>query len=181
MWPTAGPRYDSIRFNWTIDVPDAKMGYVVRRFSPSQRSAALGYPLPTRALTKEHPVSDPTPELTAVWDRITDIPPFSPVDNVSMRSVTGQNLMMNMVTLEPGAIVPLHSHSNEQAGYVVRGTLVLTIAGETRHLGPGDCYIAPANVIHGATTTAEGCDVLDVFCPPRQDYADAAKKARGGA
>ena len=97
-------------------------------------------------------MSDPDPQFPVIWDRFADIPPFSPVANISMRSVTGQNLMMNMVTLDPGAVVPIHSHSNEQSGYVVRGTLVLTIAGETRRLGPGDCYVAPANVPHGATT-----------------------------
>ena len=68
-----------------------------------------------------------------------------------MRSVTGHELMMNMVTIEPDGVVPEHSHSNEQAGYVVRGTLILTIDGETRHLRPGDCYLAPANVLHSGS------------------------------
>jgi quercetin dioxygenase-like cupin family protein len=117
-------------------------------------------------------------QLAVVWDRFEEIPPFSPAANIWMRSIAGNQLMLNMVTIEPGGIVPDHSHANEQAGYVVRGTLILTIEGETRHLKPGDCYLAPANVVHSGATTDEGCDVLDVFAPPRPDYVEAAANAR---
>ena len=114
------------------------------------------------------------------WNAFDKILPFNPVQGIAMRSLAGDKLMLNLVTIEPGAVVPNHSHDNEQGGYVVRGELILTIAGETRSLQPGDCYIAPANVPHGATAGSDGCDVLDVFSPPRPDYVDAAAKARAG-
>jgi quercetin dioxygenase-like cupin family protein len=120
-------------------------------------------------------------QVAVVWDRFDQIPPFSPAANIWMRTIVGHELMMNLVTIEPGGIVPEHSHANEQAGYVVRGTLILTIDGETRHLKAGDCYLAPANVVHSGSTTNEGCDVLDVFAPPRADYAAAAMQARRDA
>ena len=112
------------------------------------------------------------------WDAFDKIAPYSPVQGIAMRSLAGAKLQLNLVTIEPGAVVPIHSHDNEQGGYVVRGELILTIAGETRSLRPGDCYIAPGNVPHGATAGSEGCDVLDVFTPPRPDYVEAAAKAR---
>jgi quercetin dioxygenase-like cupin family protein len=112
------------------------------------------------------------------WNAFGDIAQFSPAQGIAMRSLTGTQIMLNMVTIEPGAVVPIHSHPNEQAGYVLRGKLVLTIGGETRTLVPGDCYVAPADVPHGATTDGEGCEVLDVFSPPRPDYIEAAAKAR---
>lgn len=115
------------------------------------------------------------------WDTFGKIAPFSPAAGITMRSLTGAQLMLNMVTIEPGAVVPIHSHENEQAGYVLRGELILTIADETRSLFPGDCYVAPANVPHGATAGSEGCEVLDVFTPPRPDYIEAANKARADA
>jgi quercetin dioxygenase-like cupin family protein len=115
---------------------------------------------------------------SGTWDRLADIPAFSPLDKIEMRAFAGQNVMLNLVTLNRGAVVPEHSHANEQMGYVLRGTLVLTIAGETRNLEPGDCYLAPGGVSHSATTLDEGCDVIDIFSPPRQDYAEAAAKAR---
>ena len=120
-------------------------------------------------------------QVAVVWDRFEQIPPFSPAQNIWMRAIVGHEVMMNLVTIERGGIVPEHSHSNEQAGYVVRGTLILTIDGETRHLKAGDCYLAPANVVHSGATTDEGCDVLDVFAPPRADYAEAARQARQDA
>lgn len=112
------------------------------------------------------------------WDSFDNIASFSPATGITMQSLTGQQIMLNMVTIEPGAVVPIHSHANEQAGYVLRGELMLTIGDETRTLVPGDCYVAPANVPHGATTGAGGCEVLDVFSPPRADYAEAAARAR---
>ena len=126
-------------------------------------------------------MTDTGAHLSPTWDRFENIPAFSPVDKIWMRALTGAHLMLNMVTLEPGAVVPEHSHDNEQMGYVVRGTLVLTIGGETRNLTPGDCYLAPAGIPHSATTLADGCDVLDVFSPPRADYAQAAQDARRNA
>jgi quercetin dioxygenase-like cupin family protein len=128
-------------------------------------------------LSEELAVTQPSHAAIA-WDRFENIPPFSPAPSIWMRSLAGDQLMLNLVTIEPGGVVPEHSHLNEQAGYVVRGTLILTIEGETRHLGAGDCYLAPANVVHSGATTDEGCDVLDVFAPPRPDYVDAAAQAR---
>jgi quercetin dioxygenase-like cupin family protein len=120
-------------------------------------------------------------EAKAQWDAFGKIPSFSPVTGIHMRSLTGDQIMLNMVTIEPGAVVPIHNHDNEQAGYVVRGELILTIGDETRTLVPGDCYVAPASIPHGATSGPEGCDVLDVFSPPRADYADEAAKARSAS
>ena len=120
-------------------------------------------------------------EMGVQWNAFNDIASFSPAPGIGMRSLTGKQIMLNMVLIEPGAVVPVHSHENEQAGYIVRGNLILTIGDETRTLGPGDCYVAPANVPHGATTDERGCEVLDVFSPPRPDYVEAAARAQSGA
>ena len=139
---------------------------------------AVGFTIDYWDINQEYRAVTQSSIVDIVWDRFENIPPFSPTANIWMRSIAGNQLMLNMVTIEPGGIVPPHSHPNEQAGYVVRGTLILTIDGETRHLKPGDCYLAPANVVHSGETTAEGCDVLDVFAPPRSDYVEAAANAR---
>jgi quercetin dioxygenase-like cupin family protein len=90
-----------------------------------------------------------------------------------MWPTAGERIMLNFVRLEPGVIVPMHHHPHEQAGTVLEGSIVLTIEGETRELGPGDAYVAPANARHGATTP-NGCLVVDVFSPPREDYLISA-------
>jgi quercetin dioxygenase-like cupin family protein len=87
-----------------------------------------------------------------------------------MRLLAGERLMAAWVTLEPNTVVPDHEHPHEQLGAVLEGTMELTIGGEVRRLEPGHTYVIPPGVRHMATTGAEGCLVLDLFAPPREDY-----------
>src|SRR6476661_6351674 len=87
-----------------------------------------------------------------VWGNIESLRGFSPATGVWMQSITGEKLMLNFVSMEPNAVVPLHNHIHEQCGTVLKGTIRLTIGGDTRDLTFGDAYVIPPNVIHGATT-----------------------------
>ncbi|MDQ2682937.1 MAG: cupin domain-containing protein [Chloroflexota bacterium] len=115
------------------------------------------------------------------WGNFDNIPSFSPVPHIHMQLLSGEQVMMNRVTIDPGGVVPEHSHPNEQCGFVLEGTLILTLAGETRHLGPGDCYVVPANVPHSGATDHRGCVVMDMFAPPRPDYVAMQEAARAKA
>lgn len=105
-----------------------------------------------------------------IWAHRDSIPSLSPTSGVSMSPISGEKLMFNFVKIEPGAVVPIHHHPHEQAGTVLEGTLIMTIGDETRHLTYGDAYIVPPDIPHGATTDDQGCLVIDVFSPPREDY-----------
>lgn len=83
--------------------------------------------------------------------------------------VTGKSMMVCECTFNSGVQVPIHSHPNEQAGYVVSGKIRIVINGESFDLGPGDSYCALSNVAHGALTL-EPSIVIDVFSPPIEDY-----------
>jgi quercetin dioxygenase-like cupin family protein len=107
---------------------------------------------------------------SAIWANIESMPSLSPRDGVTMWPATGTNMMINFVRIEPGAEVPLHHHPHEQGGTVIEGTILMTIDGETREMRVGDVYIAPPHSVHGATAGPEGCLVVDVFSPPREDY-----------
>jgi len=74
-------------------------------------------------------------------------------------------------TLDKDAVVPLHTHEHEQAGYVVRGRVIFEIGGETRELRAGDGYLIGSNVSH-ATTALEESVAIDIFSPPRTEYLD---------
>jgi quercetin dioxygenase-like cupin family protein len=74
-------------------------------------------------------------------------------------------------TLDKDAVVPLHSHEHEQAGYVVRGRQLFEIGGETRELRAGDGYLIGSNVPH-ATTALEESVAIDIFSPPRKEYLE---------
>ena len=118
-------------------------------------------------------VSEPSAAQLAfppTWARKDDLPGFSPIPGLVMQSVTGGKLMANWVTIEPHRVVPRHQHPHEQLGVMLEGALELTIGDETRLLRPGDAYTIPPNLPHSAATHEEGCVVLDVFTPPREDY-----------
>jgi quercetin dioxygenase-like cupin family protein len=81
----------------------------------------------------------------------------------------GQHSMVTKMLYKTTDYVPLHSHPNEQSGYVVSGQYSLTIDGQEYLLATGDSYAIPANVPHTLTVKEAG-EVVDVFTPPREDY-----------
>jgi quercetin dioxygenase-like cupin family protein len=86
------------------------------------------------------------------------------------RTFWGQNMLAAVVDLDPETALPMHSHPHEQLGIVIEGEFELTIGGETRKLKPGDVYLIPGDVEHGAKTFANPVKVMDVFSPVREEY-----------
>lgn len=121
-------------------------------------------------------IATASPELVPEWGHRDSLPTISPVAGVDMGVVVGGAMMMGIVTLAPGAIVPLHQHPNEQLGYVLEGIITLTVGGETHDLGPGSTYLIPGGTPHEGSSV-DGCVVIDVFSPPRPDYAELARAA----
>ena len=81
----------------------------------------------------------------------------------------GERLMVVQVTLEEGVVVPVHRHPHEQITYIIEGQLAMEVGGQTYVLGPGDSFLFPGEVEHGATAV-ERTLVIDTFSPPREDY-----------
>jgi quercetin dioxygenase-like cupin family protein len=63
-----------------------------------------------------------------------------------------------------------HSHPHEQLVYVVSGCILFDADGKTVELRGGDSVIVEGAVEHQATAL-EDSEVLDVFVPYREDYA----------
>ena len=102
--------------------------------------------------------------------RAVDIEPVEMVPGVWRRTLSwGERLMVCHVTLEEGAVVPVHRHPHEQITYIVEGELSMEVEGRTYVLGEGDSLLFPANVEHGATALKRTL-VIDTFSPPREDY-----------
>ena len=105
------------------------------------------------------------------WDDMS----IEPVkEGLGRRLVTGERMMLAHIYLDKGAVVPLHSHDNEQLTYVLEGALhfwfgedeseeIVVRAGEVLHI--------PSWLPHKALALEDTLDV-DVFCPPRQDWLD---------
>jgi len=83
---------------------------------------------------------------------------------------SGEKMMMMLLELPPGAVVPMHSHPHEQAGFIVEGEMEFTISGEKRRLQKGDFFFVPGGTPHTGTSGPKGAVVLDVFAPPREEY-----------
>ncbi len=97
--------------------------------------------------------------------------------DLGRRLVTGERLMLAQIYLEKGAIVPRHSHENEQLTYVLEGTLRLWLGEdddeEVFDVRAGEVLHIPPHVPHRAEALENTLDV-DVFCPPRQDWLDGS-------
>jgi quercetin dioxygenase-like cupin family protein len=113
----------------------------------------------------------------AGFSKINALPGFDPAPGITMNMLSGARAMLNWVRIEPGGNVPEHSHPHEQLGYVIEGSIILRIGDETREIGPETCYVIPGGVPHEGTGGPEGCLVMDVFSPPREDYIAAATGA----
>ena len=119
--------------------------------------------------------------------RVEDVPGLHPVpddDRLTLRPVFGERMTMSFVFFEPHTEAPEHRHAEEQIGTVIEGSLEFDLDGERRVLGPGDVYVVPPWVPHGAWSGAEAALAVDVFSPPREGFAELmeeALKAAGNA
>jgi len=95
---------------------------------------------------------------------------FQAWTGVVARTVDGERLTLAVVELEPGSVVPEHSHDNEQLGMVLAGSLEFRVGGETRELTAGGTWRIPPNVPHEVRAGPEGAVAIDVFAPVRADW-----------
>ena len=52
----------------------------------------------------------------------------------------------------------------------MKGRFEVTLGGEKRALGPGDCFYVKADVPHGVKALEDGGVLLDIFTPMREDF-----------
>jgi len=83
--------------------------------------------------------------------------------------VYGDKTLLTEFILEKGKILPMHSHSEEQTGYLISGHIILIIDGVRHEMKPGDSWAIPGNLDHGAETLKDSVAV-EIFSPVRKDY-----------
>ncbi|MEJ7863188.1 MAG: cupin domain-containing protein [Pyrinomonadaceae bacterium] len=111
---------------------------------------------------------------TAKWYRWDDMPKENVTEMLDRRLITGDRMMLAHVYLKKGAIVPRHSHENEQLTYILEGALRFWIGedeSETVDVRAGEVLHIPSHVPHKAEALEDTLDV-DIFSPPRQDWLD---------
>ena len=113
-------------------------------------------------------------EQTVKWYRWDDMPKENVTEMLDRRLITGDRMMLAHVYLKKGAIVPRHSHENEQLTYILEGALRFWIGedeSETVDVRAGEVLHIPSHVPHKAEALEDTLDV-DIFSPPRQDWLE---------
>jgi quercetin dioxygenase-like cupin family protein len=91
----------------------------------------------------------------------------------------GGQLSATLFQLAPHAVVPRHSHPNEEFGQLIAGSLTLTAGDETADLAAGEAFLIPGELPHAATAGADGCTLLECYAPPRNPDPASRKEAAG--
>jgi quercetin dioxygenase-like cupin family protein len=92
-------------------------------------------------------------------------------EGVHARVVTGERISFALVELDPGAVVPEHSHPHEQVGILLQGRAEFVVAGERRLIEPGGSWCIPGDAPHEVTAGPDGAVVVECFSPTREDWA----------
>jgi quercetin dioxygenase-like cupin family protein len=80
--------------------------------------------------------------------------------------------MMCWFYLAKGSRLAMHTHPQSQNGIVMKGKLIFTKGdGEVLNLSAGDAYYFAPNEAHGSEML-EDTELLECFCPSREDYKD---------
>jgi quercetin dioxygenase-like cupin family protein len=91
-------------------------------------------------------------------------------DGVTTNIFFGQNIMLSVAEIEPYTTSTIHSHPEEQWGFLLEGECIRVQDGEAVAMKAGDFWCTPPNTPHGVRTGEQGAKILDIFSPPRKAY-----------
>lgn len=90
-------------------------------------------------------------------------------DKLSRQMISGENATVSHLLLNKDAVVPRHSHVNEQFSWIVSGALKFVFDDREILVGAGEILVIPPNVAHSAVALEDTVDV-DIFAPRREDW-----------
>jgi len=90
-------------------------------------------------------------------------------ENIKIRIMASERIMLTQVTVEGGGTIPRHYHEAEQIMIIQKGKARVTTGDNKVHeLGPGDIWVIPSNVVHGVEYIGD-VQGLEMVSPPRLD------------
>ena len=107
------------------------------------------------------------------WVTWSDLDPIEMLPGLRFQPILGDNVMANLVHIDPHTEAPVHWHEEEQISIVIDGEFEFEVNGEKRLMKRGDAVVIPPNVPHGARTLDSKCLEMDVFHPPRKGLLEA--------
>ena len=91
-------------------------------------------------------------------------------EGITTRVFFSNQIMLSVADIAPHTEPSIHSHPEEQWGYLLEGACVRIQNGEEVAMEKGDFWRTPANTPHGVRTGESGAKILDIFNPPRGAY-----------
>lgn len=86
----------------------------------------------------------------------------------SPRTSNAEHLTTTLAVLQPGGEQRIHSHAPEQVYFILEGTGMMTVGGETQRVGAGDCVFIPSGQPHGLKN--DGAAILRYFSAAAPAY-----------
>jgi quercetin dioxygenase-like cupin family protein len=83
--------------------------------------------------------------------------------------VYGEKTLLSEFRMAKDSQLPLHSHPEEQTGYLVSGCIVLYANGEAQEMHPGDSWSFAGSLEHRADILEDSV-AIEVFAPVRESY-----------
>ncbi|MBA7544221.1 hypothetical protein ES705_36573 [subsurface metagenome] len=130
--------------------------------------------LPSNVTVGNYPF-EPSADPDKVYD-LYDVQFTELVPGANARLISGRGTQLSFIRMDPGSTFGHHIHPEEQLMIVLRGWIDEIILDDVNRMEKGDILLLPANMVHGGTNGPFGCDVLDVFWPPRTDYKEKMAK-----
>jgi quercetin dioxygenase-like cupin family protein len=81
-----------------------------------------------------------------------------------LSGVPGKEVVIGTATLAPGAVIGFHTHSGDEAGYVVRGSLIWKVRGQPdKTLEAGDSFFNPRGSVHSVVGGEGGATAFSTW------------------
>jgi len=98
-----------------------------------------------------------------------EIPEEKLSDLLSRQVIHSPGSTIARISLKKGAVVPLHSHVNEQVTMLASGALEFEMAGEKFVVRSGDVVVIPPAAPHRVEALEDSL-ATDLFTPAREDW-----------
>jgi len=102
---------------------------------------------------------------------IHEIPSCNLIEGYDAQFIHTAKATYSHVKAKAGAVLPKHSHPQEQVSYILDGKFELTVNDIPYELEPGQVFVIPSNALHSGRAITD-CFILDVFTPVREDYRE---------
>ena len=120
-------------------------------------------------MARKEPYATPE-EVSQRVIRYRDIPIVEIAPGMKYHIVSSEKMTVGFINGAPNSVGPAHRHEAEQILIVADGACEEAVDGKLYPLQKGDVLIIPSNTEHGTYMSDKGCQIIDIYSPPRQDY-----------